>query len=792
MKNFIGLLVLVFAMSFSVNAQQDYDTTPPVITNVTASPSIVDVSESSQIVTITATGTDDLSGIQSLSGFFRAPTSEAVLWIYLYPETLENGDIVYVGEIEVPYASSFSTAVEPGIWTFDNCTVYDNANNSIDCLNQDSYQPSFEVTYITFVLGCTDTTAFNYNAEANTDDASCVYPLTPISQNNIHSAVAEWVANESLAESTYGHISDWDVSSVTNMNQLFTGLTSFNGDFSNASSFNGDISSWDVSSVTNMEYMFYIAESFNNDISSWDVSSVTNMEYMFNDATNFNGDISSWDVSSVTNMEYLFSNAISFNQDISSWNVSGLTSMLGMFNDATDFNQDLSGWDVSNITNMNQMFTGAKSFNGDISSWDVSSVTNMEYMFFLAESFNQDISSWNGNSDLHVTLMEGILTSTGLSEENKCLINTSFSALDSWPYDWSGFCIEGCTNPTASNYNANANTDDASCNIPLDLPEGWSMFGYTCMESVDAMVGFSSISDKIEIVKDEWGLAYLPSWGFNAMGSLHFSEGYQIKMIEEVTNYQFCEPEYVYIFQTCDMYDIQYSNSSSSNGWFRQTSIECGCTYEWADNYNPSANAEDGSCLFPGCTYNWADNYSPFATVNDGSCFLNGISQADLDAAFNEGVASVTECGILNGLSINLGCGCGNPQAQAGYDCDGNEIVPLQIGDQHAGGIVFQINEDGTGLVYNDSFIGVDPYIWAWNDAMDAAESATSEGYDDWYLPNAPELQLTGIVGFPDPHNFWSSSEYDSNHAWGVDPNDGNSYYSDKDNKGMVRIIRAF
>jgi hypothetical protein len=335
------------------------------------------------------------------------------------------------------------------------------------------------------------------------------------------------------------------------------------------------------------------------------------------------------------------------------------------------------------------------------------------------------------------------------------------------------------------------NTEDDTADSFLDLPEGWSMFGYTCLDSVDAMVGFSSISDKIEIVKDEWGLAYLPSWDFNAMGSLHFSEGYQIKMIEEVTNYQFCEPEYVYIFQTCDMYDNHYSSSSSSNGWFRQSSIECGCTYEWADNYNPSANAEDGSCLFPGCTYNWADNYSPFATVNDGSCFLNGISQADLDAAFDEGVASVTECGILNGLSINLGCGCGNPQAQTGYDCDGNEIV-LAIGDWHEGGYIFQINEDGTGLVYNDSFYGVHPYFWAWNDAMDTAESATSEGYDDWYLPNASELQLTAIGGFPGPHNFWSSSEYDSNHAWGVDPNDGNSYYSDKDNNGMVRIIRAF
>ena len=84
-----------------------------------------------------------------------------------------------------------------------------------------------------------------------------------------------------------------------------------------------------------------------------------------------------------------------------------------------------------------------------------------------------------------------------------------------------------------SNYNEESN-------IPLDLPQGWSMFGYTCLDSVDAMVGFSDISDKIEIVKDEWGLSYLPSWGFNALGSLKFSEGYQIKMIEEETDFQFC------------------------------------------------------------------------------------------------------------------------------------------------------------------------------------------------------------------------------------------------------------
>ena len=63
---------------------------------------------------------------------------------------------------------------------------------------------------------------------------------------------------------------------------------------------------WDVSNVTNMENLFYGATSFNQDISRWDVSNVTNMSYMFV-ATSFNQDISRWDVSNVTNMSYMFS-----------------------------------------------------------------------------------------------------------------------------------------------------------------------------------------------------------------------------------------------------------------------------------------------------------------------------------------------------------------------------------------------------------------------------------------------------------------------------------------------------
>ena len=66
------------------------------------------------------------------------------------------------------------------------------------------------------------------------------------------------------------------------------------------------------------------------------------------------------------------------------------------------------------------------------------------------------------------------------------------------------------------------------------------MFGFTCNDSINAIEAFYEISESIEIVKDEWGLSYLPSWDFNAIGSLKFGEGYQIKLIESVNEFSFC------------------------------------------------------------------------------------------------------------------------------------------------------------------------------------------------------------------------------------------------------------
>ena len=53
-----------------------------------------------------------------------------------------------------------------------------------------------------------------------------------------------------------------------------------------------------------------------------------------------------------------------------------------------------------------------------------------------------------------------------------------------------------------------------------------------------------------------------------------------------------------------------------------------GCTDALAANYDPLATIDDGSCYYPvyGCTDPDATNYDPTATVNDGSCLYKGCT----------------------------------------------------------------------------------------------------------------------------------------------------------------------
>ncbi len=223
-------------------------------------------------------------------------------------------------------------------------------------------------------------------------------------------AVKEWLENEELAETKYGHISNWDTSGVTEMKALFYPGYRDEESKIDTSLFNEDISKWNVSNVNDMSRLFENCLHFNQDISSWDVSNVNDMSRLFENCIHFNKDISSWDVSNVNNMSRLFENCIHFNQDISSWDVSNVTSIIRMFKGCNNFNQDIGKWNIDNVRSFSNMFKKATSFNKTfIKPWGLSekrngSVFDREPFLFSENTFSNDSLIKNPNLKLETII----------------------------------------------------------------------------------------------------------------------------------------------------------------------------------------------------------------------------------------------------------------------------------------------------------------------------------------------------------------------------------------------------
>jgi hypothetical protein len=319
----------------------------------------------------------------------------------------------------------------------------------------------------------------------------------------------------------------------------------------------------------------------------------------------------------------------------------------------------------------------------------------------------------------------------------------------------------------------------------------------------------SEHTDNIIILKDNNGKAYMPEFGFNGIGDLSPGLGYQIKVTEAIDG-----------FSLCDWYvnDIPEDNIVSLQEELASAKAELdslyGCMDEGACNFDPTAVLNDSSCDYETCL--------------DECGVINGDNTSCLDCA-----------GVPNGTAEDLGCGCGNPAAQEGYDCEGNEIT-YQVGDFAQGGIVFYVDETGKhGLVaaledlgqfewgcFGEYVDGADGQAigtgyqntldianqgcttqYGGVTAAQAALDAEINGYSDWYIPSKDELiEMYNTIGNGGSEGnigdfetgswpyYWSSSETNNSFsAWDIYFSNGGTLYRDtKGNINRVRVIRAF
>ena len=165
----------------------------------------------------------------------------------------------------------------------------------------------------------------------------------------------------------------------------------------------------------------------------------------------------------------------------------------------------------------------------------------------LANNYNPEVTEDNGSC---------IYPQFGCTDLNACNYNEEATEEDGtciYPiefYNCSNECITdldsdgvcdelevfGCSDILANNYNPEATEDDGSCefetyNQLIALQSGWGIWStYIDPSNANMSSVFSEINNELIIIKDENGSVYWPQYNLNSIGSLQKGAGYQIKM----------------------------------------------------------------------------------------------------------------------------------------------------------------------------------------------------------------------------------------------------------------------
>ena len=171
----------------------------------------------------------------------------------------------------------------------------------------------------------------------------------------------------------------------------------------------------------------------------------------------------------------------------------------------------------------------------------------------------------------------------------------------------------GCTNPDAQNFDSNATIDDGSCRIVgCTNPEA---FNYNSNANID------NGSCLIVGCVDATACNYEQNANVNN-GTCEFTSCAGC-MDERACNY---DNTATLESNSCDFVSCRGCTNPSAFNYDNEATIDdgscriLGCTDSNASNYDAEANIDDNTCLYSGCTDSGACNFDVSASSDDGSC----------------------------------------------------------------------------------------------------------------------------------------------------------------------------
>ena len=369
------------------------------------------------------------------------------------------------------------------------------------------------------------------------------------------------------------------------------------------------------------------------------------------------------------------------------------------------------------------------------------------YTIDMGDSFGD---GWSPGSFIEFTDLAGNVLVTGT-------IGNGFDGQAQFSLGGVTCPVFGCTDSTALNFDASANTDDGSClytctatpvcsDFDLDLgvfsQDSNDDFDWSAMSGSTPSINTGPTGDNTS----GSGTYYYTE----ASGNFNFSAGLTSQCLDVST---LASPELVFYYHmlglnqgTMEVYvtdgtgastlawsafgdqgnqwnmaqvslagytgDITIQIVGTTGGGFDSDmaiddvciteAVSYGCTDLTALNFDPSAQVDDGSCAFLGCTQAGYDNYDPNATVDDGSCICsaNDVNVLVTDGTFPSEISWEIMDGSGNIVfSTSVGSGTGSFDLCLADDCNYSVNMFDSFGDNWNGASL-TITDNATGQVY--------------------------------------------------------------------------------------------
>ena len=216
--------------------------------------------------------------------------------------------------------------------------------------------------------------------------------------------------------------------------------------------------------------------------------------------------------------------------------------------------------------------------------------------------------------------------------------------------------VSGCTDPCANNYDPTATIDDGSCEYRACLDASASNQYWSC--DCNTQKPSATIPDPNcctypcatpptinTAVVDSTGTCTSPLADGTVSINVWLNNTattYQVSWYDGTGTTLICADPYMYsgspgnttwadLQQSCgsgllpgnymaEITDVQFGCVNTVVMTVGTTIATQGCTDPTADNYDPNATCDDGSCVYCGCMDPLATNYNPNAVCDDGTC----------------------------------------------------------------------------------------------------------------------------------------------------------------------------